>query len=283
VGVSNGPVQSGQAQLERADRSKTLDRGVRGGLVVYGVMHLIIALIAFELIFGEAGGQKASGSGAFAELADSGLGRVVLWVMVVGFLMLTVWQGIEAAIGHRDEDGGKRTAKRLISAGRAVLYAVFGISAATTALGSSGGSGGGSGGGGSPDTLTAKLMSAPFGQVLVVLVGLAIVGVGGALCYRGIKEKFTKHLDAGTGQGDRGPIVVLGKAGYIAKGVALAAVGALVVIAGVRHNAQRSGGLDAALRELLQQPFGGWLVAAIALGLAAFGLYCFGWARHLRR
>lgn len=275
--MSNRSVQSGQARLDRADNSKTLDRGVRVGLVTYGVMHLLIAFIAFQLVIGEAGGQKASGTGAFAELADSGLGRAVLWVMVLGFLMLVVWQGIEAAIGHRDEDGGKRIAKRLISAGRAIVYAVLGVSAASTALNPGGG--GGSGGKSSSDTLTARLMSAPFGQVLVVLVGLAIIGVGGALAWRGFKEKFTKHLDAGVSRS----IVTLGKVGYAAKGAALATVGGLVVIAGIKHNPNKSGGLDAALRELLQEPFGGWLVGAVALGLAAFGLYCFGWARHLER
>ena len=280
--MSGHAVQSGEAQLHRADRSQLLDRGIRVGIVVYGVMHLLIALIAFQLVLGQAGGQEASGTGAFAELASSGFGRVVLWVMVLGFLMLVVWQGIEAAIGHREEDGGKRTAKRAVSGGKALLYAALGVSAATTALGSGGS--GGSGGGSSADGLTARLMSAPGGQVLVVLVGLAIVGVGGALAYRGIAEKFTDHLDAGASQRDRrGPIVVLGKVGYVAKGIALAAVGVFVVIAGVRHEAKRSGGLDAALRELLQQPFGGWLVAAVALGLGAFGLYCFAWARHLRR
>ena len=281
--MTNSAVQSGGAQLHRADRSPLLDRGIRGGIVTYGVMHLLIALIAFQMVLGQGGGETASGSGAFTELAESGFGRVVLWVMVLGFLMLVVWQGIEAAIGHRQEEGGTRTGKRVASAAKAVVYAVLGVSAATTALGSSGGSGGGSGGS-SPDSLTARLMSAPGGQVLVVLVGLGIVGVGGALAYRGIKEKFTDHLDAGATQGERrGPIVLLGKVGYLAKGVALAAVGVLVVVAGLRHEAKRSGGLDAALRELLQQPFGGWLVGAVALGLAAFGLYCFAWARHLRR
>jgi len=282
--VSESTVRTGQAQLHRADQSKTLDRGIRVGLVVYGVMHLLIALIAFQLVLGEAGGQKASGSGAFAELADSGLGRAVLWVMVLGFLMLVVWQGIEAAVGHRDEEGGKRLAKRLVNAGRAVVYAVLGVSAATTAL-NAGSPGGGSGGGGaSTDTFTARLMSAPGGQILVVVVGLAVVGVGAALVYRGVKEKFTKHLDAGAKQGERRkPIVLLGKVGYAAKGVALAAVGVLFLVAGVRHDPDKSGGLDAALRELLQEPFGGWLVGAVALGLAAFGLYCFAWARHLKR
>ena len=208
-------------------------------------------------MIGQAGGKSASGSGAFAELAKSGFGRVVLWVMVLGFLMLVIWQGIEAAIGHRDDDGGKRTYKRVVSAGKAVLYAVLGVSALTTAM-----NGASSSGGGGADSLTGKLMSAPGGQVLVVLVGLAIIATGGALAYRGYKEKFTKHLDAGA-QGDkRTTIVTLGKVGYIAKGAALAAVGVLVVIAGIRHNAKKSGGLDAALHELLpatarQRPRGG--------------------------
>lgn len=284
--ASNSRVRSGQARLQRADGSQLLDRGVRVGLVVYGVMHLLIALIALQLVLGQAGGQEASGSGAFTELAGSGPGKAVLWVMVVGFLMLVVWQAIEAAVGHRDEDGGKRVVKRLGSAGRAVLYAVLGVSAATTALSAGGGSGGsaGSGGSTSADSLTARLMSAPGGQVLVVLVGLGIVVVGGVLVHRGVAEKFKKHLDAGASRGDRrNAIIVLGKVGYVAKGVALGTIGVLVAVAGVRHRAQRSGGLDEALRELLQQPFGGWLVTAVALGLGAFGLYCFAWARHLRR
>ena len=281
--AANAGSQTGQAQLQRADRSQLLDRGVRVGLVVYGVMHLLIAVIALQLVLGQAGGQQASGSGAFSELAQSGLGRAVLWVMVLGFLMLLVWQVIEAAVGHREEEGSKRAGKRVVSAGRAVLYGVLGVSAATTAASAGGGSGG-SGGGTSADSLTARLMSAPGGQLLVVLVGLAVVGVGAVLVYWGLAEKFTGHLDAGAHRGDRrGPIILLGKVGYAAKGVALGTVGVLVVVAGVRHNARRSGGLDAALRELLQQPFGGWLVAAVAVGLGAFGLYCFAWARHLRR
>ena len=282
--AANPGVQAGQAQLQRADRSPVLDRGVRVGLVVYGVMHLLIALIAFQLVLGQAGGQEASGSGAFSELAGSGPGRAVLWVMVLGFLMLVVWQVIEAAVGHREEDGNKRLGKRLVSAGRAVVYAALGISAATTAISAGSSGSGGSGGSASADSLTARLMSAPGGQVLVVLVGLAIVVVGGVLVHLGLAEKFTDHLDAGAHQGDRrGPIILLGKVGYAAKGVGLGAIGVFVVVAGVRHDAQRSGGLDEALRELLQQPFGGWLVGAIALGLGAFGLYCFAWARHLRR
>jgi hypothetical protein len=33
--------------------------------------------------------------------------------------------------------------------------------------------------------------------------------------------------------------------------------------------------LDAALRTVIAQPFGTWLLLLVAVGLAAFGIYCF--------
>jgi hypothetical protein len=259
----------------RADRSATLDRGVRVGLVVYGVMHLVIAATAFQLTLGERG--NASQRGAFAELAQTPLGSGVLYLVAVGFAALVVWQALEAAAGHRDADGGKRVLERVGSAAKAVVYATLGYSAAAMAVGA------GSGSGSSTDGLTARLMSAPGGQLLVGLVGVGLVAVGGYLGYRGWSERFTKDLDGTASSGERRPILLLGKVGHLGKGASLAAVGLLFVVAAARHQPEESGGLDVALHELLRQPFGPVLVGAVALGLACFGLYCFAWARHLNR
>jgi hypothetical protein len=38
--------------------------------------------------------------------------------------------------------------------------------------------------------------------------------------------------------------------------------------------------LDAALVELLKQPFGPWLLGVVALGLLAYGVYSFAEARY---
>jgi hypothetical protein len=127
-------------------------------------------------------------------------------------------------------------------------------------------------------------MTAPAGKVLVAAVGLGNVSVGAYHAYKGLAEKFTKHLDGQATSGERRtPIVVLGKVGYAAKGAALGVVGLLFVVAAITHEAHKSGGLDQALTSLLGQPFGPVLVSAMALGLASFGLYCFAWARHLTR
>lgn len=231
--------------------------------------------MALQLVLG-GGGRNASQQGAFEKVSRQPLGKVALFLVAAGFAALVVWQALDAVFGHRSSDGVARTVKRLSSAGRAVVYAVLGVNALTTALGSGGG-------GGSTDSRTAQVMSAPGGQLLVGAVGLGVVAVGAVLGYRGIRAKFVKQLDVKGRSGDRrAPIVVFGTVGYVGKGLSLAAVGVLFVVAAVQHEPDQSGGLDAALHRLLQQPFGPLIVGAIAVALACFGLYCFAWARHLR-
>ena len=41
------------------------------------------------------------------ELAQQPLGGVLIWVVAVGMFLLVVWRLVEAAAGHRDEDGGR--------------------------------------------------------------------------------------------------------------------------------------------------------------------------------
>lgn len=261
------------------DGNDALFTGVRVGLVAYGVTHLIVAGTALPLAWGDRSEGKASQTGALSQMAQQPFGEVLLWVVVVGMACLAVWQLTEAAVGNRDADGAKRLAKRGASATKAVVFAVLGWSAATTALGSRS-----SGGSGGTDGYTARLMSAPGGTLLVGAVGLGIVAAGFVLAYRGWAEKFTKHLEGRATTGTSGSSVVfLGKVGHVAKGAALAVVGALFVTAAVQHQPKESGGLDVALHELLTQPLGPLLLAIVALGLGCFGVYCFFWARYLRR
>jgi hypothetical protein len=260
----------------KADSSDLLDHAVRVGLVSYGVVHLLIAWLGVQLAFGDRSG-KASSSGALHQLAETGLGRISLYVVAAGFGALVVWQVIEALVGHTDEGGLKRLGQRLVSAGKAVVYGALGVSAVKVAVGS------GSSGQGT-DTWTSRLMSAPAGPLLVALVGAVLAGIGCALVWRGSTEKFLDKLDFRGSTGKSGRAYSwFGKAGYIAKGVALAIVGGLFGYAALTHDPKKSGGLDAALTKLLEQPFGAPLLVAIAVGFACFGLFCFAWARHLDR
>lgn len=260
----------------QADNSVWLDRAVRLGLVSYGVMHLLLAWLAIRLAFGDSS-TSASSQGALHELAKNPVGRVSLYIAAAGFVALVAWQALEAAVGHRREEGTKRTGSRLASAAKVVLYAALAYSCFKTAIGSSSG-------GEHTDGITARLMSLPAGPWIVGAVGAVILAIGCGLIYRGISEGFREELelDGETGK-DGTAYVLLGKVGYVSKGVAIGVVGGLFVYAAVTHDPDKSGGLDQALQKVQQQPLGTWLLVVIAVGLACFGLFCFALARHLDR
>jgi hypothetical protein len=74
--------------------------------------------------------------------------------------------------------------------------------------------------------------------------------------------------------------VRLGQFGYIAQGAAFAIVGVLLTEAAITNDASKSRGLDEALRTLAGQPFGTLLLIVVAVGFAAFGVYCFYQSRY---
>jgi hypothetical protein len=264
------------ALAARSQEAGWIEHVARAGLVAFGIVHLVIGWLALQLAFGDRSGT-ASSSGAVRELAQQPFGAVLVWLVAAGMVLLAVWQAIEAAVGHQLQDGGKRLRKRLSSAGKTLVYGYIAFSAAMIAAGA------GSSGGGSEST-TATVMSAPAGQLLVGLVGAVIIGIGVYLVHKGWTEKFTEDLTGEGRSGDSGTAYVwLGKAGYVAKGIAVALVGSLFGYAAVTHDAKKSGGLDQALQEVLKQPFGPVLLGGIAVGIACFGVFCFAHARHISR
>lgn len=275
----NAGHMTAQAQQagRKADGSKMFDRAIRVGIVAYGVVHLLIGWIAIQLAFGDREG-KASSDGALSQLAQNPIGGFLMWVVTIGFAALVVWKLTDAIWGHRDEEEGKkRTFKRLGSGMKAVLYGALGLSALRIAMGD------GSGGGGT-DTMTAKIMQMPGGQLLVGLVGLAVFVYGGRLIYRGLSEKFMDKLDARGQAGDSGKaFVTFGKVGYVSKGLALFVVAGLFIWAAIAHDPKKSGGLDQALQTVLEQPFGVPMLLVLAAGIICYGLFAFAWARHLDR
>jgi len=259
----------------QADGSDWLDTMARAGLVAFGVVHLVLGWLCVQLALGDRG-QDTSTTGAVQELAQQPFGGVLVWAVAVGMFLLVIWQVVEAAVGHREEDGATRVRKRVTSLGKAVVYAVIGYSAVKVATGSSSG-----GSEKQTDTLTAKVMDLPGGQVLVGLVAVGILVVAGFLVYRGVSDGFLKKIHGGGRTGKDGTAYRwFGRVGYVAKGLALGVVGNLFGYAAATHESKKSGGLDQALTKVLDQPFGPVLIIAIGLGFACYGAFCFAWARH---
>ncbi|WP_152366065.1 DUF1206 domain-containing protein [Microlunatus speluncae] len=240
------------------------------GLAGFGLVHLMIGALAIRLSFGAK--EDTSQQGALAEVAAQPFGVVALWVVAIGLFALVVWRAIDAAVGYSWHDEPKRTARRVAAVGQAIVYLALGIAAIRIVIG-----GGGGGGEKGEETATAQLLALPFGQVLVALVGAAVITIGVSQIVKGIKQTFKDDM-SGAGR----LTMTLGRIGFPAKGVSLIVVGLLIGWAGISYDPEKAGGLDAALQTVRGQPFGPVLLIAVALGLIAFGLFCFGWARHPR-
>lgn len=265
-------VATGSRQAREVKESGWLEPTIRVGLVAYGVVHLLIAWLALQLAFGHRS-KSADQQGALHELAGQPFGTPLLWVVAVGMFALAIWQLIEAVWGHTREDQPKRTFKRVGSAGKAVIYAAIGISAAKIAIGAGSSS--------QNQQLTSRLMSQPYGRWLVAAVGVVIIVIAMLQAKRGLTSSFTKDLQPSATSGTSGTMVVrLGQVGYVAKAVAFVVLGGLFVWAAWTYDAKKAGSLDTALATLLDAGVGPWLLVLVALGIGCFGIYCFAWARY---
>jgi hypothetical protein len=261
---------------EQVERSAAVDLIARAGLLAFGVVHLVLGWLAVQLAVGHTA-KDANTTGALRELAGQPFGRPLLWSVTIGMFLLVLWRLVEAGFGHREHTGAARIRRRLLSAGKAVVYGALGVSALRVATGS------GSSGKG-PKGWTAQVLGWPAGPAIVAVAGLAVIGYGIGLAVVGWTEKFTERMDDDALTGASGTAYRwLGRVGYVVKGCAVGVVGGLVGYAGHTHDAARSGGLDQALQRLLQQPAGPALTAGIGAGLACFGLFCFARSRHRDR
>jgi hypothetical protein len=266
-----------ESKAEQAGDSTSLEWLARGGLIAYGVVHLLVGWLALQIAWGTSGGTSADTSGALTTLAQQPFGTVLLWVVALGLLALALWQTSEAMWGHPDQDRGKRVRKQITSGAKAAVYAALAVSAALVALGS------GSSSSQSQEEATTGVLAWPGGRVLVVAAGLVIIGVGIAGIVKGIRKSFTEEIDTSSmSPAVRSGVLRLGQVGYVAKGVAMGVVGGLLTYATVTFDRQTAQGLDGALQTILAQPFGRYLLTAVALGFAAFGLFAILQSRYRR-
>jgi hypothetical protein len=264
--MSSLPSQAHGA-ASRAAASTWLERLTRGGLVGYGIIHLLFAWLIVQIAFGGSA-EDGDQSGALHTLAENPFGTFLIAVIVVGLIAMVVWQAFEAAIGHRSERGRHRVYERIASAGRAAFYAYFAWTGIKVLRGKSASS---------ADTqqqASEDLMASTGGWFTVGLAGLAIAAIGGGLVIYGVTQRFEKHLKTVQMSASMRQISRrLGVVGYVAKGVAYGIAGGLFFIAALRYDPDKARGLDAALRTLAQQSYGRWLLLLTAAGIAAYGLF----------
>lgn len=255
---------------------RPLDRLARVGYAAHGVVYLLVGALAARVAFlhhGNTAGPRQAVGEAKHVFGGGPLDTVLLIGLALGLLAYAAWRIAQGAV---DPDGELAQKKHPMAAriGRAfvgVIYIGIAFTTARLALGST-----------STNEVrqdeapawTARALDAPFGAVLVALVGIGIIAAGVFRARRAKKGTFLKELDLShLDDKKRRVVVALGRAGYAARAVVFAIIGTFLIVAAVQHDPSEARGLGGALQTLAQQAWGPWLLGAVALGLLAFGAF----------
>jgi len=252
--------------MERTDRIERrarhrLQKMARLGHGAKGFVYLLVGGLAAAAAW--SGGRAAGTEGALRTLAAGPFGTVLLGVLALGLAAYSVWRLYSAVTGGEGEGTGERIAQGVT----AIVYGALAIEAARLAIGAAGGGEG-------ANHWTAVLMSQPFGSWLVGGAGIALIGYAIYQFRRALNGPVGRELDVSAmRERTREWTERLGRTGIGARAISIALIGVFLVIAALQSDPSEARGLGGALRTLAEQPFGPWLLVAIAIGLAAYGVF----------
>jgi hypothetical protein len=268
-----------QSEAKSAATSPWFTPLARCGYAAKGVIYLIMGGLALSAALG-VGAAPTDQQGAFVTIVQRPFGQFLLLLVSIGLVGYALWclcQGI------LDVDGKGTSAKGIVAR---IGYCVVGITYLILAFGAfklATGGGAGKNSDAATRDFTAQLLTKPLGVVLVILAGVVALAVAGILYYRAWKVDFESLIQPKElGRKGKDVIVTLGRVGYAALGVVFTEISVFLVIAAQRHNPGDAQGLSGALRQMEQQPFGRPLLALVALGLIAYGVYSVASARYRR-
>jgi hypothetical protein len=267
-----------QAHRLYQEASPWIERLARLGYAAYGVVYLVIGILAAQAALGGRG-QPTGTKGALYTILRQPFGQGLLSLVALGLLGYSGWRFVQAL---KDPEQEGRTAagvsKRLGYFLSGVIHASLSLAAIGMVTGAAWG-----GDGEEAKGWTARLMALPWGSWLVGLTGAGILGGGLHQLYQAWrvqldKELVLSHLSSGAQHW----IVRFGRLGLAARGVVFGVTGGSLIVAAVRASPNEARGLADALQTLHDSPYGPGLLGGVGLGLVAYGLYQFVAARYRR-
>ena len=130
---------------------------------------------------------------------------------------------------------------------------------------------------------TEYFMTMQFGGWIIV--GGGIIAIVGGIIFigRAIMGDIDPWLDLSSlSRPIRVLVIILGRIGMAARGAVLIAGGMLLLLAVVHVNPQEAHGLGGTLRTIEAQHYGRFLLASVALGFIAYGIFELARARYRR-
>lgn len=249
----------------------------KAGLIAKGIVYCLIGILAFMAAFqlGGQAGQTTDKEGVFNFVYQQTGGKIILGIIACGLVCYTIWRLVQAFADT--ENKGKSTkgfALRARYAFSGVVYASLALYAFKKLFTSASSSGSGNGG------WVSTLLEKPFGQWMVGIAAVVIIGVGIYQIYYGLSEKYHDHVDKAGVAANKSYLLISGKIGYVARGLVWLIIGWMIMKAALSANAAEAGDTSKALGFLQDSSYGSYLLGAAGLGLCCYGIFNFVRARY---
>ena len=249
----------------------------RFGYVSKALVYLIIGYIAARAaIIGK--GKATDEEGALLTILKQPFGRVLLAVIAAGLFSYALWRFAEAFLDPEGkEEKGSRPWARFQFGISALAYSALGVEAVRMILGHTSKSGGDK----DAKEQAGLLLSLPFGHWLTIAIAAFAIICGLSELYKAVERKFEDQWQLeGLGRTTKPWVLRLGRVGVFARAIVGTVVGGYFLLAGLRQSPSEVRGTGGAIESLADRPFGIWILAMIALGLIAYGLYTLAEARY---
>lgn len=251
---------------------------IRFGYLIKGFLYLGLGWFAFQAAFH--GFQETGTKGVLEQImSQDGYGIFLLGIVAAGLAFYALWKLFSAFKDFKDASSVWKKAFTVVA--NIVLGIIYGglSYAAVQMLLGNGGSGSGT-----KKELVSNVLSMPFGFWLVLAAGSGILLFAGYEFYLMATQKFKSKFDTtDMSQGERTAMILTGAMGHCVRGVIHGLIGIFLIRAALTYDPDKAGGLKEALNTLAAQPYGPWILAITAIGLAAYGLFSMllGWYRRI--
>lgn len=254
------------SKLERvvAHAHPWIETAARLGYIAKGIVYGLIGIYAFLAAMHMGGGEQSQQK-AINSIGSMPLGRVFLIPIGVGLIGYALWRILAAILNPEN----KAPVKRIGNAATGIGYGTIGWAALRLAFFDQ-----------KMNTdnksWTNEFLSRPFGQWLLIGIGLGVIGLSIGQFVNAFTCQFCKVL-----KDDEIPKKTMavarwtGRIGLAARGVLFLLIGYFLTRAGWTGRSKDAGGIDEALRATKVSVAGLSLMGVVALGLLCYAVFLF--------
>ena len=243
-----------------------LEKLARFGCINKGLVYFTIGLLILRLVFGISS-QRTNSKGALRFISTQPFGKLALVIVAIGLICYALWRLFEALNPYSFQFTKEKIVERLGFLCSGLSYGGLAFSATKIVLNL------GVDYSDSASDWTAKLMSQPFGQLLVGIVGLIVIGVGSFFFYKAFSAKLFPKLNFTPQQTKKYMWAInIGKFGITARGFIFILIGFFLIQSAKQFDPETAVGLDQVLELIARQPQGKFLLSIVALGFIAYSL-----------